>query len=158
MNQSARTIVYPVVLKGENIAHKTEAGAVALDIKCAEELGNVASRMNAETYLVEEMIAGAIAEMLIGIVADPAHGFVLTIAAGGTLTELILTWNVSFVARFSESLPIPLITVGETWAELVPLIAERMSTDDGLVTCVDSVAAASASLDEQMPLNPSPPN
>ena len=76
----------------------------------------------------------------------------------GTLTELILTWNVSFVARFSERPPIPLITVGETWAELVPLIAQRMSTDGGLVTCVNSVAAAIASLDEQMPRNPRPPN
>ena len=30
-----------------------------------------------------------IAELLVGVIADPAHGYVLTLAAGGTLTELI---------------------------------------------------------------------
>ncbi len=29
------------------------------------------------------------AELLIGVVKDPAHGFVMTIAAGGTLTEVL---------------------------------------------------------------------
>ena len=35
------------------------------------------------------MIAGSVAELLVGVVRDPAHGFVLTLAAGGTLTELL---------------------------------------------------------------------
>jgi len=39
--------------------------------------------------LVEHMITGAIAELLVGITRDPAHGFVLTLAAGGTMTELL---------------------------------------------------------------------
>ncbi|MEL7282796.1 MAG: acetate--CoA ligase family protein, partial [Pseudomonadota bacterium] len=30
-----------------------------------------------------------VAELLIGVVRDPAHGFVLTVAAGGTLTEIL---------------------------------------------------------------------
>ncbi len=89
LNQAASTIGYPVVLKGENIAHKTEVGAVVLNIKGPQELQTAAAEMSAETYLVEEMINHSIAELLIGIVADPAHGFVLTLAAGGTLTELL---------------------------------------------------------------------
>ncbi|MEM6677744.1 MAG: acetate--CoA ligase family protein, partial [Pseudomonadota bacterium] len=40
-------------------------------------------------FLVEEMVTGAVAELLVGVVADPAHGYVLTLAAGGTLTELL---------------------------------------------------------------------
>ena len=78
-----------LVLKGEGVAHKTEAGAVALSISSREELVQAAAKMSAERFLVEEMITGVIAELLIGVVRDPAHGFVLTIAAGGTLTELL---------------------------------------------------------------------
>ena len=35
------------------------------------------------------MISGPAVELLIGVVLDPAHGYVLTIAAGGTLTEVL---------------------------------------------------------------------
>ena len=34
-------------------------------------------------------LTGTVAELLLGVVADPAHGFVLTLAAGGTLTEIL---------------------------------------------------------------------
>jgi len=45
--------------------------------------------MPGDTVLVEEMIADAVVDLLIGVTRDPAHGFVLTLAAGGTLTELL---------------------------------------------------------------------
>ena len=45
--------------------------------------------MSTKQFLIEEMITGTVAELLIGVVKDPAHGFVLTIGAGGTLTELL---------------------------------------------------------------------
>ena len=80
---------FPVVLKGEGVAHKTEAGAVALNLNSGQEVSDAAFNMPAERFLVEEMVTGAVAELLIGVVKDPAHGFVLTLAAGGTLTELM---------------------------------------------------------------------
>ncbi|MEP2683508.1 MAG: acetate--CoA ligase family protein [Sulfitobacter sp.] len=85
----AEKIGCPVVLKGEGVAHKTEAGAVKLNLTDAEQVSAAAQAMQAETFLVEEMITGTVAELLLGIVADPAHGFVLTLAAGGTLTEIL---------------------------------------------------------------------
>ena len=85
----AEKIGFPVVLKGEGVAHKTEAGAVKLNLTDAEQVSAAAQAMQAETFLVEEMITGTVAELLLGIVADPAHGFVLTLAAGGTLTEIL---------------------------------------------------------------------
>lgn len=85
----AEKIGFPVVLKGEGVAHKTETGAVKLNLTDAEQVGAAAQTMQAETFLVEEMITGTVAELLLGIVADPAHGFVLTLAAGGTLTEIL---------------------------------------------------------------------
>lgn len=79
----------PVVLKGEGIAHKTEAGAVALNLHTPQAVTAAAQSMAAPAYLVEEMVTGGVAELLIGVVRDPAHGFVLTLAAGGVLTELM---------------------------------------------------------------------
>ncbi len=81
-------IGFPQVLKGGGVAHKTELGAVRLGLKTVEETVAAAHQMPSETFLVEEMIEGAIVELLIGVVNDPAHGFVLTVGAGGTLTEV----------------------------------------------------------------------
>jgi acetyl-CoA synthetase len=44
--------------------------------------------MQAGSYLVEEMVQGSVAELLVGVTRDPAHGFMLTLGAGGVLTEL----------------------------------------------------------------------
>lgn len=86
---AAEKIGYPVVLKGMGIAHKSEAGAVALDLKNAVDVATAAAGMPAETFLIEEMISDIRAELLVGVIRDPAHGFVLTLAAGGVLTELL---------------------------------------------------------------------
>lgn len=93
---------YPQVLKGEGIAHKTEAGAVKLNLTSAKATCDAAQTMDASGYLVEEMITGTVAELLIGILNDPAHGFVLTIGSGGTLTE-ILQDTVSLLLPASEA-------------------------------------------------------
>ncbi len=91
-------IGFPVTLKGEGIDHKTEAGAVALNLGTAEAVLKAAEVMTASTFLVEEYVAGPAVELLVGVRRDPAHGFVLTLAAGGTLTELL---------RDSQSLLVP---------------------------------------------------
>ncbi len=85
----ADTIGYPVVLKGVGITHKTEAGAVSLNLQTAQDVRRAAEKMPCDAFLIEEMVTGTLAELLIGVVRDPAHGYVLTIAAGGVLTELM---------------------------------------------------------------------
>jgi acyl-CoA synthetase (NDP forming) len=87
--EAAARIGFPVVLKSEGIAHKTEAGAVALNLRDTDTVLKAGQAMGTDGFLIEEMIADAVAELLVGIVADPAHGYVLTLAAGGTLTELL---------------------------------------------------------------------
>jgi acyl-CoA synthetase (NDP forming) len=86
---AAKRIGFPVVLKGEGIAHKTEAGAVALNLGDRAAVIAAARAMPSESFLIEEMVAQPVAELLIGVVKDPAHGFVMTLAAGGILTELL---------------------------------------------------------------------
>ncbi len=79
---------FPVVLKGLGTAHKSEAGLVTLELGNAGAVARAVREMQAETFLVEEMVTGGVAELLIGITRDAAHGFVLTVAAGGTKAEL----------------------------------------------------------------------
>lgn len=79
---------FPLVLKAEGLAHKTEAGAVALGLNTLDAVQDAARRMPGDRFLIEQMITGTVAELLIGVVKDPAHGFVMTLAAGGTLTEI----------------------------------------------------------------------
>ena len=85
----ALEIGFPVVLKGEGIAHKSEAGAVKLNLTGEDAVLKAAQTMGGDSFLVEEMVTGGIAELLIGVTHDPAHGYVLTVAAGGILTELM---------------------------------------------------------------------
>ncbi|NQY59448.1 acetate--CoA ligase family protein [Cognatishimia sp.] len=79
----------PCVIKAEGLAHKSDVGGVYLARGTKEEAIDAAHAMPCETWLVEELVDGTIAELLVGVVKDPAHGFVLTLAAGGTLTELL---------------------------------------------------------------------
>ena len=85
----AERIGFPVVLKGEGIAHKTEANAVALNLMTPAEVQGAAGQMPVKSFLVEEMVTGGVAELIIGVTKDPAHGFVLTLGAGGILTEIL---------------------------------------------------------------------
>lgn len=86
----AGTMGFPVVLKGMGIGHKTEAGAVKLNLESAEAVQAAASQMQTMNgFLVERMIAGAVAELIVGIVKSPPYGYALVLGAGGVLTELL---------------------------------------------------------------------
>jgi len=85
----AGEIGFPVVLKGTGVAHKTEAGLVALGLGEALAVEEAARAMTCDGFLVEEMVTGGVAEILLGVLRDPAHGFVLSLGAGGTLTEIL---------------------------------------------------------------------
>ncbi|MGC6537068.1 MAG: acetate--CoA ligase family protein [Candidatus Puniceispirillaceae bacterium] len=102
--EASASITFPLVLKGLGFAHKTEAGAVRLNITSQDELISAASEMaGAKGFLVEEMVTGTVAELLVGIVTDPAHGPLLTIAAGSIYTEILNDKvNISLPARRSE--------------------------------------------------------
>ena len=87
--EAATHVGYPLVLKGEGIAHKTEAGAVVIGLRDEASLLAAAGRMPTTRFLVEQMIDDTAVELLVGVVLDPAHGYVLTLAAGGVLTEVL---------------------------------------------------------------------
>ncbi|MGR3343716.1 MAG: acetate--CoA ligase family protein [Paracoccaceae bacterium] len=85
----ARKLGYPLVLKGAGVAHKTEAGAVAVGLISADQVTKAARAIGGHYFLLEELVTGVVAELLVGVVLDAAHGYVLTLGAGGTLTEIM---------------------------------------------------------------------
>ena len=86
---AARRLGGPVAVKALGLAHKSEAGAVALGLATPEAARQAAASMPGPRFLVEEMVPEGVAELLLGVTRDPAHGFLLTLAAGGVLTELL---------------------------------------------------------------------
>ena len=89
LSEAVHTIGMPLVIKAEGLAHKTEAGGVAFARDDPAEALAQAAAMPCESWLIEELIDGTVAELLIGVTRDPAHGYVLTLAAGGILTEIM---------------------------------------------------------------------
>ncbi|QIE54661.1 acetate--CoA ligase family protein [Pikeienuella piscinae] len=83
----ARDLGAPLALKRLGIAHKTEAGAVRLNL-APKEIGEAARVMGAGPYLVERMVSEG-AELILGVSRDPAYGLVLTVGAGGVAAELL---------------------------------------------------------------------
>lgn len=91
---------YPVAAKALHaaLAHKSEAGGVALDIGAPEELAAAGARIAAEVaarrsglvvsrLLVQPMLRG-LGEVLLGYRVDPQVGPVVLLAAGGVFTEI----------------------------------------------------------------------
>ncbi|TCU20235.1 acetate--CoA ligase family protein [Rhizobium sullae] len=89
--KQAQRLGFPIALKALGVEHKTEAGAVALNLKDAEAVRYAAQEMAhvAAGYLVERMIERPVAELIIGAARDPVLGLTLTVGAGGILVELL---------------------------------------------------------------------
>lgn len=92
--KAARELGYPVVLKaaGERIQHKTELGAVALNLKAEGEVREEARRLLAidgcDGLLVQEMVRGE-RELVCGLIRDAQFGPCVMFGLGGTLTEIV---------------------------------------------------------------------
>jgi len=91
--EAAKNIGFPVVIKasGAHLEHKSELGAVLVNIRTAAEAEAAAQRLSklSDSLLVEQMITDGVAEILVGMTVDPQFGQVLVIGAGGVLTELL---------------------------------------------------------------------
>ncbi|MCK6454205.1 MAG: acetate--CoA ligase family protein [Alphaproteobacteria bacterium] len=90
---AAERLGFPVALKtGEPaIAHKTEAGGVALDLRHAADVATayrrVAAACGPRVHLQKQVPAGV--ELFLGLVRDPQLGPALTIGFGGIFVEVL---------------------------------------------------------------------
>ncbi|MHB8896075.1 MAG: acetate--CoA ligase family protein [Candidatus Geothermincolia bacterium] len=92
---------WPVVIKvsSDRMIHKTEAGAVLLDVRGPGELRRAFGEMRArandamrhegfEGVLVEQQVTAGV-ELIVGLQNDPHFGPVLMVGTGGTFTDLL---------------------------------------------------------------------
>ena len=89
--KAASELGYPVVLKADgDIAHKTEAGAVTLDLRDADAIraACVAMKIAKNGFLVQPMMKGGV-ELVVGIKRDAQVGPVLLVGLGGVLVEIM---------------------------------------------------------------------
>jgi acetyl-CoA synthetase len=89
--EAAEKIGYPVVIKTLGVAHKTERGGVRLDLGSVDEVSAAVKEMSglAESYLIEKMVDGVVAELIVGVARDAQFGPYLLIGGGGILVELM---------------------------------------------------------------------
>jgi acyl-CoA synthetase (NDP forming) len=88
----ADKIHYPVTLKVSNaeLVHKTDLGAVLLNIKDPVELEKACQDLFkiGPSLLIEKMVHDPVAELIIGMDHDPIFGKYIVIGSGGILVEL----------------------------------------------------------------------
>jgi acyl-CoA synthetase (NDP forming) len=88
---AAGALGYPVAVKALGVAHKSEAGAVKLNLRDASSVRSAADAMAGlgTGLYVERMVTGSVAELIVGITRDPLFGPVMTVGTGGVLVELL---------------------------------------------------------------------
>ncbi|MBB6486166.1 acetate--CoA ligase family protein [Rhizobium lusitanum] len=82
---------FPVALKALGVEHKSDVGAVKLNLWDRNAVKDAAEGMShvALGFLVERMVDRPLAELIVGAVRDPVVGLTLTVGAGGILVELL---------------------------------------------------------------------
>jgi uncharacterized protein (TIGR00725 family) len=98
-------------------------------------------RIGANEYVVEERKARSIVERM-SLLIEESDGAIALWGSLGTATELLVAWNIAFVAPFSGGTRKPIVAVGEPWISIIPSLEESLGTDTGIVTVTDSVAEA----------------
>ena len=107
-------------------------------------------RVGANAWVGEEWPAPTITERIHHILTLSAAHIALD-GSIGTLTELMVAWNIAFIAGLSGLPAKPLIAVGPSWATLVPALAEALDTDASAVTLAADVTAAVAEVRRRVP-------
>ena len=98
-------------------------------------------RVGANEHVVEERRAVSLVAR-IGQLIEETDGAIALWGSLGTATELLVAWNIAFVAPFSGEARKPVVAVGEPWTSIVPHLEESLETDPGIVTVTDNVTDA----------------
>ena len=88
---AAADIGFPVVVKASGNPHKSDIRGVALGLADPAAVAAAADRLAVAgdgTVIVESCITDVVAELLVSVRSSPPVGMLLTLGAGGTLTEL----------------------------------------------------------------------
>ncbi|MEE4606178.1 MAG: acetate--CoA ligase family protein [Desulfobacteraceae bacterium] len=88
---AAGELGYPVAVKALGFAHKTEVGGIRLGLGSAAAVSAAVLEMSdlCESYLIEKMVDGVVAELIVGVARDEQFGPYLLVGGGGILVELM---------------------------------------------------------------------
>ena len=98
-------------------------------------------RSGANRYVAEEIAAPSLIER-IGILIDGSDGSIALPGSLGTMTELLVAWNLAYVETDDPGAPKPIVAVGEQWISLVGRLEQDLAITPGLVDVTDDVAQA----------------
>lgn len=98
-------------------------------------------RVGANEYVVEERQAGSLVARIDRLTGE-SDGTIALWGSLGTATELLVAWNIAFVASFSGGTRKPVVAVGEPWTSIVPHLEASLGTDPGIVTVTANVTDA----------------
>ena len=153
--RAAETIGYPVVLKTEGLAHKTEVDGVRLGLRNRDEVvaayEDISTRLGPGTMVSRQADAGV--EIGLGSITDLQFGPVVIVSAGGMLIETLADTVAllppvdSFRARRAiESLDVAALLSGargsaaadiEALAELVARFSELVADQSGVIDALE---------------------
>ncbi|MGA3798626.1 acetate--CoA ligase family protein [Pseudomonas fluorescens] len=150
--KDAETLGYPLVLKAVSaqLPHKTEAGAVALNLKDGAALSAALEKMRSsiaayapgvafDQLLLEPMAKPPLAELIVGIKRENDFGLALVIGAGGILVELLKDSRSLLLPTTDGAIRNALLSLRS--APLLQGFRGRESADlDALVTAIRAVA------------------
>ena len=150
--QDANALGYPLVLKAVSaqLPHKTEAGAVALNLKDDAALSAALEKMHAsiaayapgvafDQLLLEPMAKPPLAELIVGIKRENDFGLALVIGAGGILVELLKDSRSLLLPTTDGAIRQALLSLRS--AALLQGFRGREAADlDALVTAIRAVA------------------
>ncbi len=160
--EKAADIGFPVALKlaGDQTLHKTEAGALRLNLNSKEEVTRAAAEILAsasnylgnpakDCFLVEQMVTNSITELLVGVQNEPQFGLALTLASGGTLVEVLADSRTLLLPVDQQGIRGALLSL-----KLAPLLAgyrNRPAADiDALVDAISAIANLAQALGSRL--------
>jgi acetate---CoA ligase (ADP-forming) len=160
---AASALGFPVVVKanGDDLAHKSELGAVALDLRTDDDVRDACRIVDglgdvvADGFLVSPMRPPA-TELIVGVARTEAWGLVLAVGFGGVLTEVQADTSL-------RRLPVTAGDVDEMLAELRNAAvldgvrgrpaADRTALVEAILAVADAAGAAGEDL-ESLEVNP----
>ena len=156
VREAAERLGGALAIKVLGVAHKTEAGAVALNVEDAAAAERFAKQTGKGPWLAERMVAEGAAELLLGVSRDAVFGLTLTIGAGGVLTELLNDAETLLLPTSCEE--IRAAVLGLRCAALLTGFRGRAAADvDAVVDAAEKLgrfALAHSELIEEIDINP----
>lgn len=97
--EAATALTPPLAMKGLGFLHKSESGAVRLNLASLDAEEEMAG---ANGYLAEEMVTDGVAELLVGLRRMEPYGLTMVLGLGGTAAELLAD-TVTLIAPVTAS-------------------------------------------------------